>query len=194
MTPLLPLYRECLLRNELGGRQDLAYRFSDCDGPGRSGYSFGICQFDLRHNRAAAICLRECGFSEEEIRGLVQQSHPRAYVEGELSRRLQCQWRRVDEWDSNQMERDLHHVMTKLTLAGVDYSDEVLLHLTDYHNQLCLSDRGPMMRHLISLRREVRPEDVREFKLRLAWGRKRPDDVERRFANIQEVCAGKGPL
>jgi len=45
--------KQALLLNECDGDQELAYKFSDADGvrTGRSGYSFGVSQFDIRITR-----------------------------------------------------------------------------------------------------------------------------------------------
>lgn len=68
----LEIFSRVILANELDGSTAHAYRFSDPDGvrTGKSGWSFGICQFDINNNLQTIICLRECGFTTDEITGL----------------------------------------------------------------------------------------------------------------------------
>src|SRR5574341_9170 len=74
-------FRKIIIENELGGDLNEALKFSDPDGvhSGKSGWSFGVCQFDLNNNELASICLKECGFTDSEIAALKAQTidvHP----------------------------------------------------------------------------------------------------------------------
>lgn len=77
---LLKAVCKALLANELSNNAAAAYRFSDASE--RSGLSFGITQLDVSHNPAAVRCLKECGFSEQEI------AHLKMKKEGGLSVKL----------------------------------------------------------------------------------------------------------
>jgi hypothetical protein len=61
----------------------------------------------------------------------------------------------------------------------------------DYHNQFYVSFNGKMHRWLkaySSTGQELTPAAILNFKLKfLKWGRKRPDDVKRRYENIRAV-------
>src|SRR6266540_589246 len=57
-----------ILLNEDSGNPAVALRFSNASS--KSGLSFGGTQLDIAHNGQAVACLRECGFSQEEIAGL----------------------------------------------------------------------------------------------------------------------------
>ena len=80
------------------------------------------------------------------------------------------------QWDSL-WQRTLH-------LANV----ETLLHIIDYHNQFHFTENGKLHTWLQSLVGEITPEQILDFKkTQTLWGTKRPDDVDRRFRNIQHI-------
>jgi len=187
---LLDALRRALVANELGGHTGLAYRFSDPDGPGRSGYSFGLCQFDLRHNRMASQALLESGFSPVQVEKLVNQT----CTEEELSRYNAALGRSpgrdfVDRLDSEELVRIVIHVAQVISNAGLALAgEEVFIHLADYHNQYRLDFGGKAVRHFRPFGRTITAADVLEYKLATAWGQKRPDDVKRRWNNIVKIC------
>ena len=65
MKTLNEMLYEIIVLNELDGNLNASLRFSDPDGAlsGKSGWSFGPCQFDTQNNAAALACLRDCGFT-----------------------------------------------------------------------------------------------------------------------------------
>lgn len=118
MKTLNELFREVILQNEVSGNMNAVLRFSDPDGPsGRSGWSFGICQFDTRHNDAALACLRECGFSESEIAGVVAQNVNVKPLAAKLKSEI------VARYDEAQLSRCLYSAMNTATGKGVMVSD-----------------------------------------------------------------------
>ena len=74
---MIDLFRRIIVENELGGNKSLAYKFSDPDGErtGKSGWSFGVCQFDLANNPVARKILRDCEFTDSEIGNLQLQTN-----------------------------------------------------------------------------------------------------------------------
>lgn len=190
---LLDTLTEIILANELSGEPDLAYRFSDPDGvrTGKSGYSFGICQFDLLNNNNAIKCLADCGFCGTEIATLIMQTADAAEMQ-RLTDRLQHASAIVDHWDRYQLSLTIRHVGMVIGNAGLHLAnEETFLHLCDYHNQFNLELAGKCVRTLQSLQREISQVDVLHYKLTTVWGIKRPDDVERRFRNIKLICRGR---
>lgn len=182
-------FRKIILLNELDGNTSAAYRFSDPDGvrTGKSGWSFGVCQYDINNNPSAILCLREAGFTTDEIATLKAQSAPIAPFNAKLATCTKV----IDKWDEKQLFECLTHPLQLCRESKVDFScNETLFHLADYHNQFYMSRGGKMHRRIANLHRPVTPEDVLEFKLQLAWGIKRPDDVRRRYNNIVKVCRG----
>jgi hypothetical protein len=183
--------RRVLLVNELDSHAPAAYRFSDPDGPkGRSGYSFGICQFDLRHNPGAAGILREAGFDEGEIAALKTQTitsgSPR---HGQLNARLKAASAVVDRADLEEFDDIARHTLQVIENGRIPLADEeAFVHLADYHNQYHLDFGGKAVKFLSRLGRPVTAADVLEYKLATAWGQKRPDDVRRRYDNIVRIC------
>lgn len=178
-----------IIQNELGGNLALAYRFSDPDGvrTGKSGYSFGRCQFDLINNPTARQVLKDCGFHQVEIEALVEQTATPSQMQQNNARLAKQSWV-VDQWDQAEMGAIARHVRCVLATTGLKVSGErAFLHLCDYHNQFYLSPKGRCVRHMQGLGREVEGEDIRQYKLLTAWGRKRPDDVERRYRNIEQT-------
>jgi len=183
----IKILRDIILVNELGGNRSFIYRFSDPDGPaGRSGYSFGLCQFDIANNPEAVLCLRECGFTTDEIAGLKAQTVNAAGLASKLAASRAV----VDRWDDKQLTECLDHPVRLCRESGIVAGDEAMYHLADYHNQFYMSRGGKMHRYLCTLQRPVEPEDVLAFKLGLPWGKKRPDDVQRRYHNIAAIIGG----
>lgn len=186
----LAIFRTIILHNELGGDRVLAYRFSDPDGvrTGRSGWSFGLCQFDTKHGPYATLCLRECGFTTDEITGIREQSIPI----GPMNEKLNMAAGTIDRWDDKQLWECLDHPHGLCIKSGIELdTDEVLYHLADYHNQFYMSDGGKMHRSLRSLGRKIQPGDVLKVKKATLWGQKRPDDVMRRYTNVIKAFEGK---
>lgn len=186
----LSIFRTVILHNELGGDLSLAYRFSDPDGErtGRSGWSFGICQFDTKHNPYSTLCLRECDFTTDEIVGIREQSIPI----GPMNEKLDMSAGVVDWWDDKQLRECLEHPLTLCRRSDIVFAtEEVLYHLADYHNQFYMSRGGKMHRFLQNVGREILPSDVLKLKQMTLWGKKRPDDVSRRYANVVKAFDGK---
>jgi len=188
---VIGVFKEIILRNELGGNVALAYRFSDPDGvrTGKSGWSFGVCQFDISHNPAATLCLRECGFTTDEIAGLKAQT----IAIGPMNPKLAASKATVDTWDDKQLFECLTVPYQMLSGDRIKVaSQSVNYHVADYHNQFYMSRGGKMHTFLRGLGRPVTAGDIIRFKLGLPWGKKRPDDVQRRWENIEAVCAEMG--
>lgn len=180
------LFRQALIKNELGGNLALIYRFSDADGvrTGKSGYSFGIVQFDIVNNHRAVECLKECGFTAADIARLKAQSGPI----GDLNDKLRAHKEMVDLFDDAQIDATISWVRGISKAAGITYADdEAFIHACDYHNQFNMAPRGKAVTHLSQLARPVTPQDIVEYKLTTTWGKKRPDDVKRRFNNIRKL-------
>jgi hypothetical protein len=185
---LRDLLRRILLANELGGVASAAYRFSDPDGPGRSGYSFGVCQFDLRHNRHAREGLAECGFSPFEIDVLVLQVCAVAKLP-EYNAKLLAASATVDRLDDEEFDAIARHVLRVVANADLHLvNEEAFLHLCDYHNQFHLDYSGKAVQHFKRRALPVDASAILDYKLTTAWARKRADDVRRRYDNIARIC------
>jgi hypothetical protein len=187
-------FAKALVANELGNQLSLVYRFSDADGvrTGKSGWSFGIVQFDINNNANALLCLKECDFTTDEMAALRRQD---ADVQmSAMDAKLLAHREVVDRWDRRQIQACLTWPMNLCTELGVDFSDEeTLLHVADYHNQFGMSRGGKMYRWLQAITGAVTAEMVRDFKYTLPWGVKQKaknrqhDDVWRRYANIVRI-------
>ena len=113
-TTLNELFRKVILYNEVDGNEKAILRFSDPDGPsGRSGWSFGLCQFDTRHNDMAVACLKECGFTDEEISGVVNQSISIKPLEAKLNACI------VAKYDTAQLSQCLNAALNVTTSNGI---------------------------------------------------------------------------
>jgi len=180
----LLIFRKIIFINELGGVKDRLYRFSDPDGPsGRSGYSFGLCQFDVVHSPEAVMCLRECEFTTDEIARLKSQITLTQALDFKLAEHSKT----VDKWDNRQLDQCLTHPNNLCERSGIIADDKTMYHIADYHNQFYMSRGGKLHRFLIDLHRPVTPEDIFRFKLHTRWGLQRPDDVQRRYNNIVAI-------
>lgn len=187
-------FAKIILANELGSDLSLAYKFSDPDGErsGKSGWSFGIVQFDVNNNPNAIIALREMGFTTDEI-GLLrnQNSADAPNFMAVMNAKLKAASDVVNKWDRQQLRECLTLPLQYCVELGVEFTEEeTFLHIADYHNQFYMSRGGKMYRWLRDSVTAISPEMVRYFKLALPWGIKRPDDVKRRYENIVRIVRG----
>ena len=184
-------FRKIILLNELGGDESAALEFSDPDGvrSGKSGWSFGVCQFDLSNNGMAALCLQECNFSTAEINALKNQT---CFDMASADRRLAAHAEVVARWDERQLADCISRAQNMAALGGWTYFDDrSLLMAADYHNQLYISKGGSFF-NWAKGKGCVSDYDILKFKMGQAWGIKRPDDVKRRYHNLLKVCAEEG--
>jgi hypothetical protein len=185
MKSLNDLFREVILLNELDGNEQAALRFSDPDGPsGRSGWSFGICQFDTKHNDAALACLRECGFTGAEIAGVVAQNVNVKILAPKLNAQI------VARYDEAQLSRCLYAAMNMVTSNGIMISDTGgILCIADYFNQY--GGAGPAFIAYLQTKdgdMNITPPEVQEWKLNhTLYGKQHPADCTRRYQNILKV-------
>lgn len=187
------IFRKIIIQNELGGNISLIYKFSDADGirKGKSGYSFGISQFDILNNTNAILCLRECDFTTDEIKELKEQIVNKT----QYDKRLKEHYDIVDKWDEKQLNECLEHSISLCDFAGIKLKNrKTLYHLADYHNQFYFSKYGKMYKYLLSLGRIVNPEDILALKMKTTWGKSRPDDVRRRYNNITKILKAENAL
>lgn len=186
---LVEVFRKIILANELDGSTAHAYKFSDADGinNGKSGYSFGICQMDINNNPTAIHCLRECGFTTDEIAGLKRQNvTPLAPFNAKLKAAAAV----IDRYDAAQLQECLTVPLQLCQATDITFTgDEAKLHLADYHNQFYMSRGGKMHTFLLALKRPVERLDILVFRQQTLWGKKRPDDVRRRYDNIVRIYA-----
>lgn len=191
---IVDVLRKILVANELGGNLSLAYQFSDPDGArtGKSGYSYGLCQFDLANNPAAGAGLGECGFTDTEISSLKLQT-PTAREMVRLNTKLAAAADLVDTLDGRALKAIVAHTREVLAFAEITAADpETFLALCDYHNQFYIEHGGKCVRALRQLDRPVTARDVYDYKLTTLWGTLRPDDVRRRYANIVRIVQEAG--
>lgn len=179
---------DALLANELSGKLGAAYRFSYAKG--KSGLSFGRCQWDLSNNLAAANILRECGFTQTELSAL---EHRTIKDFTALNIKLLAAKEIIDKHDQREIAQIVHWVRDCCVDAGIEFADEeAFVHVCDYHNQYNLEAHGKCIRALAALDRPVTAQDVLTYKKSTQWGRERPGDVERRWDNIHHLYAVKG--
>lgn len=166
-----------LALNEISGNERVICKFSFAGGI--SGYSFGRSQFDVTHNPGARDFLKKYGFTDSEIKRLLNLDKNIA----DLNEKLSHLRKEIDEFD-------LKHVNSMITYVGgldslPDMSIKTFVHLVDYHNQFSLSKNGKMHCWLKE-RENVNPEDILNFKLEnTKWGKEHPQDVKRRWSNIE---------
>lgn len=172
-----------LLANELGGRRETAYRFSHAR-RGNSGWSFGLCQWDLGNNRIARSILYECGFDTPDIEALVRGEAPTLA----MRTRLETSRAIIDKWDRRNICDTVSHVRTVLHLRLIRVADELaVLALCDYDNQFYFDVNGKMAGHLAMLGRPANAADVFSFALGTKYGQEHPDDLRRRHGNIRRI-------
>lgn len=165
--------------NEISGNENVICKFSYA-GSGKSGYSFGRSQFDVTHNIKARNFLKNiCGFTDQDIKKLLNLDKNIGY----LNERLKLFRTHIDKLDKDHIQQMVNYVAS---LDGLpEFADEkTFVHLVDYHNQFNLSKNG-LMHNFIKSKKILKSEDIYNFKLGLKWGRKAPQDVKRRFMNIE---------
>jgi hypothetical protein len=183
------LFAKVIVANELGGDTKLIYKFSDPNGDrsGKSGWSFGICQFDTKNNPNAIQALVEMGFTNDEIVQLKRMTIDVA----PLNDRLLTQKDILDKWDRQQLRECMQVAITLCSEIGTDCScEETMLHIADYHNQLHFSRGGRLYSFLKSnVSVPIAPEMIHALKLSIDWGQSHPADVDRRYENIAKLVA-----
>lgn len=190
----LQVFYKIIVANELGNDMSLVLKFSDADGvrTGKSGYSFGVSQFDIAHNQSAIECLQECGFTTYEIDILKKQEATKLQMLA-YENLLAANSHIVDKWDKAQIKGCLDHSVHLLVSSGLSLWDtQTLYHIADYHNQFYFSNGGKLHKWLMNQQMPITSKMIVDFKLNeTAWGKKRPDDVKRRYVNIVEICNAK---
>lgn len=186
MKTLNELFREVILANELENKIRLALEFSDPDGvrSGKSGWSFGVSQFDTQNNDAAIECLKECGFSSAEIRGIVNQKVDVRPFAARLAAHAEV----IERYDEAQLGRCVNSAMNVVAGNGIRAeSPGGILALADYVNQY--GSIGPQfVKFMVELGRPVIAADVLNFKLlHTKYGREHKGDCKRRYANLIEI-------
>ena len=193
MTTLSEKFKQIIIANELGGDLDEALKFSDPDGvrSGKSGWSFGICQFDLANNPDASRCLAACGFSEYELAALKAQTIDVTLLEP----RLRAAAGTIARFDNQQLASCLQRAHNLCNLLHLEAADHVaLLAVADYDNQFhfdAINKPGYLAHYLAVLNRPFTAEDILEFKLHhTKWGKTETKDIdgaedcERRYKNV----------
>lgn len=183
---LQKLFRLIILENECSGNESHAYKFSDPDGKnGRSGWSFGICQYDINFNANALSALREMSFTTDEVAALKRQDADMKAMDTKLRAHSGI----VDEWDRRQLDDCIYWSLKLCEEINVDFSKlETFVHIADYENQMRFSRGGKLYQYLKGIKEPVTPVMILGFKLnQTEWGKKRADDVERRYRNIQKL-------
>jgi len=124
--------KQMLLLNECSGNTDLIYKFSDADGvrTGRSGYSYGVSQFDIENNWDAILTLMDCGFQPKDLKRLYLQQGDIS----DLNLILESSADYIDEADDRHIADMIRHCNT---FNAID-DDLTVAMIIDYHNQLRL--------------------------------------------------------
>jgi hypothetical protein len=183
------MFYRIILLNELGGNLAAALRFSDPDGvlSGKSGWSFGVCQFDTRNNDQALACLRELGFNRMQIDGIVSQSMPTAQVHL-LESKLVAGAGIVERYSTDQLSYCLNKALNFDVDEGIPVADSAaILAGADYVNQYGSQGNGARA-YYRALGRPITAEDVLQFKLDVtAYGKSHPADCRRRYNNLMQI-------
>jgi len=183
------LFRKVIFANELDSNLAFVLKFSDADGvrSGKSGYSFGVSQFDTQNNASALRCLGECGFSVAEITGIVNQT----IDVKPLAARLAVHADIIERYDVEQLSYCLNKAVSFDLDFGVPLADEsAALGGADYVNQYGSQGNGAVA-YYRSLKRPITALDVLNFKLsNTKYGREHPLDCHRRYNNLMAIWKG----
>mgnify|MGYP000980742783 FL=1 len=164
--------------NEISGNENVICKFSYAGG--KSGYSFGRSQFDVTHNVRARNFLKNiCGFSDHDINKLLKLDKDIGY----LNERLKLFRNDIDRLDKEHINQMVNYVASLEGMPEFE-NEKTFVHLVDYHNQFNLSKNG-LMHNFIKSKKILTSKDILNFKLGLKWGREQPQDVKRRYNNIE---------
>lgn len=184
MKSINEMFCDIICLNE--GGEAVALQFSDPDGvkSGKSGWSFGVCQFDTRNNQQALACLKECGFTEDEIHGIVDQT----INVKPLAAKLKAHADVIERYDMAQLQHCLDAAANFMSNYGIPDADgSGILALADYVNQYGSLGMGAAS-FFRMLGRPVDAAAVLGFKLNnTKYGKEHPKDCKRRFDNIMAV-------
>jgi hypothetical protein len=191
MKTLNELFFDLILLNELGGKINFALKFSDPDGvlSGKSGWSFAVCQFDTRNNKMALECLRKCGFTEEEITGVVNQNIDVKPLEHKLKEHSEI----ITKYSIEQLSYCLNKALNFDLDYGIPIADDAaILAGADYVNQYGNQGQGARA-YYKSLNRPITAEDILTFKLeKTKYGKEHPKDCHRRYDNLVKILIKEG--
>jgi len=171
------------------GGESVALRFSDPDGvcSGKSGWSFGGVQWDTKNNPKAIDCLVDCGFTQEEIKGIITQTidvRP-------LAIKLIANKAIIEKYDAEQLKYCIDAAVQFSNKYHIPVSNtECLLALADTVNQYGSLGSGSAA-YLQKLGRPVNASDVLAMKLTWKYSKTEhgKEDTERRAANIAKVVS-----
>jgi hypothetical protein len=185
---LIKQFREIISLNE--GGPDVALEFSDPDGvrSGKSGWSFGVCQFDTQNNGSALACLSECGLTHDEIDGVVHQTIDVKPLEQKLRDNADI----IERYDCEQLQYCIDGASgfaDKYKIAVLDSA--ALLALADTVNQYGSLGNGSAA-YCRNLGRPVTADDVLAMKLTWKYSQTKNGkaDTVRRYHNLMKIMGG----
>ena len=191
MKTINEMFRSIIALNE--GGESVAYRFSDPDGvrSGKSGWSFGLCQFDTRNNGEAIKCLVDCGFTHDEIHGVVDQTIDVV----PLAARLIAHKEIVDRYDMVQLQHCLDSAGNFAANHNIPLADSAAFLMTaDTVNQFGSLGDGSAA-HLLALSKPVTADDILAMKLTWKYATQvkgGKEDTKRRYSNVITVVKNNG--
>ncbi len=101
----------------------------------------------------------------------------------DLNNKLKNHREDIDELDKKHIEEMVNYVANLNELPELE-DEKTFVHLVDYHNQFNISKNGLML-NFIKTKKILKSHDIYDFKLGLKWGKKAPQDVKRRYLNIE---------
>ncbi|MGD0586367.1 MAG: hypothetical protein ABSA86_11445 [Oryzomonas sp.] len=188
MKTLNEQFYDLILQNELSGNVAAALRFSNAK-VGKSGLSFGVTQLDVRNNPAAVCCLVDCGFTQAEIHGLIDETINTV----PLAARLIAHKDVVEKYDEAQLKHCLDSALNMESDHGVVADNPAgILALADYVNQY--GSVGPhFVEWLLALGHPASADNVLTWKLTdTTYGEEHKADCQRRYDNLVKILKAEG--
>lgn len=183
--------------NETGSISNI-YKFSDADGlrNTKSGYSFGLLQYDVNANPIVSTALlTELGFTKVEIQRLMNRDPNIADLQAKLVTPTAKSI--IDQHDKNEIGKYVTYIVNNFKdIYGYIKDMRTFVELIDFHNQFHMNVNGGMHRYLKTLianKKVIECTDIKAFKLKTKYGTQYPKDVNRRYDNITNVSS-KGLL
>jgi hypothetical protein len=192
MKTMNELFADLIFQNECDSNEDFIYRFSDPDGvrSGKSGWSFGRVQWDTQNNGMALDCLAECGFSHDEINGIVKQTIDVKPLAPRLKERADI----ITRYDEAQLGECIESAVNFCNVYKIPVTDTgALLALADTVNQYGSLGNGSAS-YLRKVDHPITAADILAMKLTWKYSetKRGHDDTIRRYDNLITILKREG--
>lgn len=194
MNIIIDKYMKLLSENEVSGREEYIYRFTNKSVLGKRNVTIGLSQHDFHARGSSDVGLNKLlesfGCTENEIKSIFDNTYSDKLLKKLNDKMETGDFNKIiDNLDKKYAHKTYLHckkVLSKCFKYSVE--DRVFIMIMDYHNQYYFSDGGKLFRHIRdSINNVLTEKFIVDYKLNTLFGKKRPDDVMRRYENMYRV-------